>query len=60
MLSVFVSLIMAPPAFSVLAAELPEFNPDFAPGMEGMDEGASATLGLSVSADKARLHPNQT
>ena len=32
---------MAPPAFSVLAAELPEFNPDFAPGMEGMDEGAS-------------------
>ena len=31
---------MAPPAFSALADELPEFNPDFAPGLEGMDDGA--------------------
>ena len=32
---------MALSAFSALAAELPEFNPDAAPGSEGMDDGVS-------------------
>ena len=33
-------LTMAPVAFSPLLAEFPEFNPDEAPGAEGVDEGA--------------------